>query len=58
MSDHSEQQIVILTIIWWWQKVKERVAVNKQRLYRFHMERFNLKKLKEVESKEQRTVLC
>jgi hypothetical protein len=27
--------------------------VNKQRLQRFHMERFNLKKLNEVEGKEQ-----
>jgi hypothetical protein len=34
-------------------KVKERLAVNKQRLHRFHMERFNLKKLNEVEGKVQ-----
>jgi hypothetical protein len=34
-------------------KVRERLAVNKQRSHRFHMERFNLKKLKEVERKEQ-----
>jgi hypothetical protein len=34
-------------------KVKERLAVNKQRSQRFHMERFSLKKLKEVEGKEQ-----
>jgi hypothetical protein len=27
--------------------------VNEQRLHRFHTERFNLKKLNEVESKEQ-----
>jgi hypothetical protein len=31
----------------------ERLAGNKQRSRRFHMERFNLKKLKEVEGKEQ-----
>jgi hypothetical protein len=31
----------------------ERLAVNKQKSQRFHMERFNLKKLNEVESKEQ-----
>jgi hypothetical protein len=31
-------------------KVKERLAVNNQRLQRSHMERFNLKKLKEVKS--------
>jgi hypothetical protein len=30
-------------------KVRERLAVNKQRSLRFHMERFNLKKLNEVE---------
>jgi hypothetical protein len=34
-------------------KVMERLAVNKQRSQRFHMERFNLKKLNEVEGKEQ-----
>jgi 50S ribosomal subunit-associated GTPase HflX len=34
-------------------KVKERLAVNKQRSHRFHMERFNLKNLNEVECKEQ-----
>jgi hypothetical protein len=30
----------------------ERLAVNKQRSHRFHMERFNLKKLKKAEWKE------
>jgi hypothetical protein len=34
-------------------KVRERLAVNKQRSQRFHMERFNLKKLNEVEGKSQ-----
>jgi hypothetical protein len=34
-------------------KVRERLAVNKQRSQRFHMERFNLRKLNEVENKEQ-----
>jgi hypothetical protein len=34
-------------------KVREKLAVNKQRSHRFHMERFNLKKLNEVEGKEQ-----
>jgi hypothetical protein len=34
-------------------KVRERLAVNKQRSHRFHMERFNLKKLNKVDSKEQ-----
>jgi hypothetical protein len=34
-------------------EVRERLAVNKQRSHRFHMERFNVKKLNEVEGKEQ-----
>jgi hypothetical protein len=34
-------------------KVRERLAVNKQRSHRFHMERFILKKLNEVEGKKQ-----
>jgi hypothetical protein len=34
-------------------KVRERLTVNKQRSYRFYVERFNLKKLNEVEDKEQ-----
>jgi hypothetical protein len=33
-------------------KVMERLAMNKQRSQRFHMERFNLKKINEVEGKE------
>jgi hypothetical protein len=37
-------------------KVKERLAVNKQRSQRFNMERFNLKKLNDVEGKEQFSV--
>jgi hypothetical protein len=34
-------------------KVRERLAVNKQRSNRFHWESFNLKKLNELEGKEQ-----
>jgi hypothetical protein len=34
-------------------KVRERLAVNKQRSHRFHLERFNLKKLNKAEGKEQ-----
>jgi hypothetical protein len=34
-------------------KVTERLAVNKQRSHRFHMERYYLKKLNKVEGKEQ-----
>jgi hypothetical protein len=33
-------------------KIRERLAVNNQGLHKFHMERFNLKKLNEVEGKE------
>jgi hypothetical protein len=33
-------------------KFTERVAVNRQRSHRFHMERFNIKKLNKVEGKE------
>jgi hypothetical protein len=32
-------------------KVRERLAVNKQRSHRFHMERFNLKKFNQVQGK-------
>jgi hypothetical protein len=34
-------------------KVRERLAVNKQSSHRFYVERFNMKKLNEVEDKEQ-----
>jgi hypothetical protein len=34
-------------------RIRERLAVNKQRSQRFHMERFSLKKLNQVEGKEQ-----
>jgi hypothetical protein len=33
-------------------KVRERLAVNKQTSHKFNMERFNLKKLNDVEGKE------
>jgi hypothetical protein len=33
-------------------KVRERLAVNKQRSHTFHMGRFNLKKLNDVEGNE------
>jgi hypothetical protein len=42
MSDRSGQQIVIL-----------KLTVSKQATHRVHTERFNLKKLNEVEGKEQ-----
>jgi hypothetical protein len=34
-------------------KIKERIAVNKQGSHICHMERFNLKKLNEVQVKEE-----
>jgi hypothetical protein len=37
-------------------KVRERIAVNKQRSHRFHMEKFNLKKLNTIEGKEKFSV--
>jgi hypothetical protein len=33
-------------------KIRKRLAVNKQGSHTFHMERFNLKKVNEVEGKE------
>jgi hypothetical protein len=42
ISFYLGQDIVILVVA----KVRERLEVNKQRLHRFHMERFNLKKIK------------
>jgi hypothetical protein len=34
-------------------KIRERIAVNKQGSHKFNVERFNLKKLNEVEGKEE-----
>jgi hypothetical protein len=34
-------------------KVRERLALNKQRSHRYHINRFNLKKLNQIEGKEQ-----
>jgi hypothetical protein len=35
------------------EKVRRRLAVNKQASHRFHVERFNLKKLNKVKGEEQ-----
>jgi hypothetical protein len=43
---HSDHYLVVA-------KVRERLTVNKQSSQRFNMERFNLKKLNDVEGKEQ-----
>ena len=40
---------MILIIIWWLQKVRERLAVNKQAAQKFDWERFNLGKLNELQ---------
>jgi ABC-type lipopolysaccharide export system ATPase subunit len=51
MSDHSGKQTDIthyLEVA----KFRERLAVNKHALHRFHMERFNRKKSRELEGKE------
>jgi hypothetical protein len=52
MSSNLGQQIVILNHYLVVAKVRERLAVNKQRTHIFPMEMFNLKKLNEVESNE------
>jgi hypothetical protein len=53
MTDHSGQQIVILTTTWLVAaKIRDRIALNEKGSYTFHMERLNLKKLNEVNDKE------
>jgi hypothetical protein len=52
ISDHSGQKIAIVTTIWWWQEFGE-TSMNIQRLHEFCMERFNLKKLNDIEGKKQ-----
>jgi hypothetical protein len=52
MSDHSGQHIVITNHYLVVAKIRERLAVNKKGSHKFHMERFNLKKLNEVEGKK------
>ena len=39
-------------------QVRERLAVSKQRAQKFHVERFNLRKLSELEVKEQYHIEC
>jgi hypothetical protein len=46
------EQIVIATFILYG-KIRERLEASKQTKHIFHMERFNFKKLNEVEGKEQ-----
>jgi hypothetical protein len=52
LSDGSGHQILVdhyLVVA----KVRERLVVSKQTTYKIHTKRFNLKKLNEVEGKEQ-----
>ena len=44
---------VILITIWWFAKVRERLAVSKQAAQKHEGERFNLRKLKDLEVKKQ-----
>jgi hypothetical protein len=46
-ADHDSDHYLVVA------KVRKRLAVNKQRSHRFHMQRFNPKKLNQVEGKEQ-----
>jgi hypothetical protein len=50
MSGFSGQKIVIP--LYGGGKIREILIMNKQILYRFHVERFSLKKLNEAEGKE------
>jgi hypothetical protein len=52
MSDHSGQQTCDTDHYLVVAKIMERIAANKQGSHKFHMERFNMKKLNEVEAKE------
>ena len=49
----SGELIVILITIWWLQKLGERLAVSKQAVQKLDGERFNLRKLKDLEVKKQ-----
>jgi hypothetical protein len=50
MSDHSGQQTVISLSCGG--KDRDRLTVNKRRSHRFHMERFNFKKINKAEGEE------
>jgi hypothetical protein len=46
-EDYDNDHYLVVAKFW------ENLAVSKQTMHKFHMERFNLKKLNEVEDKEQ-----
>jgi hypothetical protein len=50
MSDHSDCDTDHYLVV---AKIRERLAVSKQTAHAVHMERFNLKKLNEVDGKGQ-----
>jgi hypothetical protein len=50
--DFSGEKIVIIDPCLVVEKLRKRLTVSKQITHRVHMERFNLKKLKELEDKE------
>ena len=44
---------MLLITFWWLQKVRERLAVSNQETQKFNVERFNLRKLSELEARKQ-----
>jgi len=50
MYDLSGELTVILITIWWLQKLGK---LNKQEAHEFHVDRFNLRKLSELEVRKQ-----
>jgi hypothetical protein len=49
MYDYSGELIVILITIWLLQKLRERLAVSKRVAQKFDVERFNFRKLNDLE---------
>jgi hypothetical protein len=52
MYNLSEELTVILITIWWLQNLG-RLAINKQSAQKFNVERYNLRKLNELEVRKQ-----
>jgi len=53
MYDLSGELTVILITIWQLQKLRERLAVRKQEAQKFHAQKFNFRKLRELEVRKQ-----
>jgi len=47
----SQRTVILLTV--WWLHVRERLAVSKQAAQKFHGERFNLRKVNDLEIRKQ-----